>query len=73
MSRAQAKRLLDPANRSARLNLDFTGIETIGQGFADEVFRVFKNAHPEVEVLYTGANPEVEKMILRAKATHVGR
>jgi hypothetical protein len=25
--------------------LDFTGVETIGQGFADELFRVFATAH----------------------------
>ncbi len=26
--------------------LDFTGVEEIGQDFADEVFRVFQRAHP---------------------------
>lgn len=73
VSRSQAKRLMARLERFRTVLLDFAGIDTVGQGFADEVFRVFVNANPEVEVLYTGANPEVEKMILRAKATHVRR
>ena len=33
--------------------LDFTDVPEIGQPFADEIFRVFKNAHPET--LFDGA------------------
>jgi DNA-binding transcriptional ArsR family regulator len=72
VSRAQAKRLMKRLERFHAVILDFTGIEAIGQAFADEVFRVFVNEHPDVELTYTGAGPEVEKMIKRAKATDVG-
>ncbi len=42
VSRSQAKRLLSRFERFQDVLLDFSGIESIGQGFADEVFRVFK-------------------------------
>ena len=73
VSRSQAKRLMNRLERFHTVILDFTDIETIGQAFADEIFRVFANAHPGVAVTYTGANDEVEKMIKRAKATNVHR
>jgi hypothetical protein len=47
--------------------LDFQDIKVIGQGFADEVFRVFANQHPDTVIRYVNANPEVEKMIKLAK------
>lgn len=38
-------------------------MEFMGQGFADEVFRVFQNKYPEVELLAINANPSVLGMI----------
>jgi len=35
---------------SKRVELDFTGIAEIGQAFADEMFRVFVAAPPEIRV-----------------------
>jgi len=29
--------------------LDFRNVPTIGQAFADEIFRVFANEHPGIE------------------------
>lgn len=37
---------LDAALQQSAVILDFKGITIIGQPFADEVFRVFQNAHP---------------------------
>ena len=45
---------------------DFDNVETIGQAFADEIFRVFKNQHPEIELTYLKANKQVQQMISRA-------
>lgn len=73
VSRSQAKRLMNRLERFHTVILDFNGIDTIGQAFADEIFRVFAAAHPNVAVTYVGAKPEVEKMIKRAKATNVHR
>ena len=65
VSRSQAKRILASLDRFSRIVLDFRGIETVGQGFVDEVFRVFKNDHPNIEITYRNANDEVEFMIRR--------
>ena len=66
ISRSQAKRLLTRFDRFKKVILDFTGVEQIGQGFADEVFRVFARAHANVELVPFNANPQVDAMIRRA-------
>jgi len=65
VSRSQAKRVLTRFDRFKKVILDFAGVEMIGQAFADEIFRVFRGEHPEVELLHTNANSVVEKMVLR--------
>lgn len=42
---------------------DFNGIEFMGQGFADEIFRVFQNAHPDIVLRPINANEAVLGMI----------
>ncbi len=66
ISRSQAKRLLTRFELFKEVWLDFTGVESIGQAFADEIFRVFKNNHPEISLYSTNTNSQVEKMIQRA-------
>lgn len=68
VSRSQARRLLARVDRFKRVMLDFTGVDSIGQAFADEVFRVFPLLHPEVTVVETNANSAVKKMIGRARS-----
>ena len=68
VSRSQAKRLLARFDRFSEVFLNFTGVETIGQAFADEIFRVYKTQHPEVKIIFINATPDVEKMIKRALA-----
>jgi hypothetical protein len=48
--------------------LDFTGVATIGQSFADEIFRVFRDQHPEVELVALKTSAQVAGMISRAEA-----
>lgn len=67
VSRSQAKRLLNRVDRFKTVMLDFSGVASVGQAFADEVFRVFINLHPEVELLEIHANASIKKMIARAK------
>jgi DNA-binding transcriptional ArsR family regulator len=67
ISRSQAKRLLTRFDRFKVVLLDFTGIDEIGQAFADEVFRVFPHLHPEVKLIPTNTTKEVKKLIKRAK------
>lgn len=67
VSRSQAKRLLSGITKFREVGLDFEGIESIGQAFADEVFRVFVNNHPDTLLVPIHAGDEVAKMIRRAK------
>ena len=67
VSRSQAKRLLGRFDRFKIVMLDFSGVATIGQSFADEIFRVFAAKHPEVELVPTHTSSEVRRMISRAR------
>ena len=68
ISRSQARRLLARFERFEEVLLDFKGVETIGQAFADEIFRVYRYEHPEVAISWVHTTPDVEKMIMRAHA-----
>lgn len=67
VSRSQAKRLLRRVDRFRSVVLDFADVTVIGQAFADEIFRVFANAHPDVELIPVHAASEVQQMIRRAE------
>jgi anti-sigma regulatory factor (Ser/Thr protein kinase) len=66
VSRSQAKRLLARTDRFKIVIFDFDGIDQIGQAFADEVFRVFKNQHPDIQIYFIKTSRAVEDMIVRA-------
>lgn len=68
ISRSQAKRLLSGVERFLEVGIDFEGVESIGQAFADEIFRVFTNNNPQIGLIPLHANKEVMKMIRRAQA-----
>lgn len=61
ISRSQAKRLLARFERFKVVILDFKGVDTIGQAFADEIFRVFSSEHPDVKLVPVNATSEVKK------------
>lgn len=62
-SRAQARRVVSRLNLFARADVDFTGIEQIGHGFADELFRVQPRAQPSLALLPINMNPAVAAMV----------
>ena len=68
VSRSQAKRVLARFERFRDIMLDFRGVSLIGQAFADEIFRVFAQAHPDIHLAWQNADDEIEKMIKRAKS-----
>ncbi|MCV0437289.1 MAG: DUF4325 domain-containing protein [Hydrogenophaga sp.] len=68
VSRSQAKRLIARFDRFRMVILDFSDIKEVGQAFADELFRVYGNAHPGVELVPTNMTEQVERMWLRAMA-----
>ncbi|MBO4700645.1 MAG: DUF4325 domain-containing protein [Alphaproteobacteria bacterium] len=72
VSRSQARRVLSRVQLFKHVIFDFKNVPQIGQAFADEIFRVFANAHPNIKIQYVNANKEVESMILRAKTSNIG-
>ena len=68
VSRSQAKRLLVGLDRFRIVVFDFEEVGEIGQAFADEVFRVFRNQHPTIELIPHLATDSVKQMISRAQA-----
>lgn len=66
VSRSQARRICLGLEKFKRVILDFKDISTIGQGFVDEVFRVFQSKHPKIKIEYTNANDDVRFMIERS-------
>lgn len=63
VSRSQAKRLLAHFDKFQEVFLDFEGVPMVGQAFADEIFRVFKSAHPEIKIVHVHANDNVRNVI----------
>ena len=63
VSRSEAKRLLANLERFREVVIDFKDVRTIGQAFADEIFRVFRAAHPELKLLTKNANDVVDAML----------
>ena len=68
VSRSSAKRVLSRVERFDEVLLDFSGIRSVGQAFADEIFRVFSNEHPKVRLIAINANEQTTGMIRRAQA-----
>ena len=66
ISRSQAKRLVAGLDRFKTVLLNFEGVDMIGQGFADEVFRVWANAHPAITLEAIHVNAPVAHMIRHA-------
>jgi len=68
VSRSQAQRLLARVDRFKVVLFDFADVESVGQAFADEIFRVYAKAHPEVEIAPIHASEQIRNMISRAVA-----
>ena len=66
ISRSQARRIMDGlAGKFKTIELDYDKVSTIGQAFADQIYRVFKNNHPEITIESINMNSAVEFMISR--------
>jgi len=65
ISRSQARRILSGLDKFKLIVLDFDRVPTVGQAFADEIFRVFKNAHPDISIQPINMNESVKFMIER--------
>lgn len=72
VSRSEAKRLLVGLDRFRHVILDFAGVEGVGQGFADEIFRVWVRQHPETSVVAESMTAPVTFMVERARRAATG-
>lgn len=63
VSRSQARRLVTGLDEFRVIILDFKGVDTVGQGFVDEVFRVWQAQHPDINIDVKNANENVRFMI----------
>lgn len=67
VSRSEARRLLANLEKFREIVLDFRDVRSVGQGFADEVFRVFASRNPSIAIHSENTSPPVTAMI-----RHVG-
>jgi biotin operon repressor/anti-sigma regulatory factor (Ser/Thr protein kinase) len=68
VSRSEAKRLLHNLDRFSEIELDLRDVRKVGQGFADEVFRVFTTRHPSIRIRASNASRAVLAMIEHVQA-----
>ena len=72
VTRSQAKRVAQRFERFKEVVLDFEGVAEIGQGFADELFRVFAKAHPDVRLRPINTSEAVTQMVRRVLGASSG-
>jgi anti-sigma regulatory factor (Ser/Thr protein kinase) len=65
VSRSQAKRLMSGLQKFKHVILDFEKVRSVGQGFVDEVFRIFKTENPDIRLESINMNDNVKFMITR--------
>ena len=66
ISRSQARRVLSGLDKFKVIIMDYDKVPTVGQAFADEIYRVFKNKKPTIEIQNINMNESVTFMIERA-------
>jgi hypothetical protein len=67
ISRSQARRILSGLEKFQIILLDFDQVPIVGQAFVDEIYRVFKNAHPNIHIKEENMSEGVRFMVERAK------
>jgi hypothetical protein len=67
VSRSEAKRVVAGLERFREVIVDFHRVESVGQGFADEIFRVWAREHPETKLVPDRMNEVVTFMVERAR------
>lgn len=64
-SRSEARRLLSGLDEFTEIDADFAGVREVGQGFVDELLRVWPQEHPGKTITPVNMNPAVEFMVRR--------
>jgi hypothetical protein len=69
ISRSHARRILFDLEKFNTIILDFNKVKEIGQGFSDEIFRVFVKEYPNISIKVINASNAVSFMIARTKSS----
>lgn len=67
VSRSQARRILSGLEKFKSITLDYERVPTIGQAFADEIYRVFLQQHPGISITSINTSEAVQFMINRVE------
>jgi len=65
ISRSQARRVLSNLEKFKSVIFDFDQVPMVGQSFCDEIFRIFKEKHPEINLSVINVEDSVKFMIER--------
>lgn len=69
VSRSQARRILAGLDKFNTIVFDFEHVPTVGQAFCDEIFRVFANKHPKINIHTENMKEAVKFMVGRVEKT----
>jgi hypothetical protein len=61
------RRILSELDKFKTIVLDFDRVTTVGQAFADEIFRVFQQRHPNITIIPINMVEPVKFMIDRVE------
>lgn len=67
ISRSQARRVLAGLDKFRVVVLDYDKVPVVGQAFTDEIYRVFKNKHPDIKIESVNMQDGVRFMVEHAK------
>lgn len=68
VARSQAKQLYDELDDCTMAQLDFSGFKWVGPSFMHQIFVVYQNEHPSVELKAINMCPDVAAMYNHAMA-----
>jgi len=69
ISRSQARRVLVGLDNFKTVIFDFKNVKTVGQGFADEVFRVWQQHNSKIKIIIRNSNENINFMIKHIQKT----
>lgn len=67
ISRSQARRILAGLDKFKVILLDYENVPLVGQAFADEIYRVFQERHPDIRIESENMSEGVQFMVERAR------
>lgn len=65
ISRSQARRLVYGLEKFKKIIVDFDNVRAVGQGFIDEIFRVWQARNPDIKIIVQNANDDIDFMVKR--------